>query len=289
MGNDASKPLCLSCGERCDVDAVATHKCLQCAYCGEKVVLQDAVWCPQRVPETAHKLVLVGAIGHGGKSSFIKRAARRTFSEHCRATIGADFETCTVTLNDAFGSVPVRAHVQLWDVSSGPCQAQFAPDYHMYLRGASAVIVCCDVTEPKTHERMSRWVDEARRHVPDAAVVLIGNKADLPHDAASFAQWADGFVARHNLLGWFPTSAKTALNVERVLDCVLRSVLRKELELLQSGSSFAALREEVNKEARQVVLLLLMVRKHRSQQPACPFSWLPKDVGELSYRSFFNC
>ncbi len=50
----------------------------------------------------------------------------------------------------------------------------------MHYTHADAFLVCFAVDNPESYENLrSKWVPEVRRYRPDAALILVGTKADL--------------------------------------------------------------------------------------------------------------
>ncbi len=173
----------------------------------------------------------------------------------------------------ADGRIPMRVTVQLWDVAG---QERFSDTHRAYFRCAHAAIISCDVTRPFTHDAMEKWISSLREYAPEAIAVMVANKADLMYDEEAFALWADHFVERHSLLCWFPVSAKTGFNVNKVVDFLARRLSERYVERMYN----------VIENARKAVLLLLMVKKFRPNLRTCPFTWLPGDVGAFPC-SFF--
>lgn len=70
-----------------------------------------------------------------------------------------------------------KTHVkfQLWDTAG---QDKFRSLTAMYYRGATAVVICYDVTRPTTLQDARLWHEEFGRTEQDASIILVGNKAE---------------------------------------------------------------------------------------------------------------
>ncbi|XP_050034375.1 uncharacterized protein [Dermacentor andersoni] len=116
------------------------------------------------------KVVLLGALGVG-KTSIITRYSQKKFVSTTSPTIGASFTTLRVNVGNA------RVRIQLWDTAG---QERFRAMAPLYYRKANAAILAYDITSPSSYEAMKQWVNELRRNVEEAIVlVLVGNKSDL--------------------------------------------------------------------------------------------------------------
>ena len=70
-----------------------------------------------------------------------------------------------------------------------------------------------DTTDAETFKKMGQWVKELKSYLPnEIPIIIAGNKADLGTKAVDEEQ-VKAF-ARQNVSQYFPTSAKTGLNVE---------------------------------------------------------------------------
>lgn len=84
-----------------------------------------------------------------GKSSLLLRFCNNTFSELYDPTIGIEFGSKTVELENK-----KRIKLQIWD-SSG--QERFRAIISSYYRGAHAVILMYDTTNRESFEKIERY------------------------------------------------------------------------------------------------------------------------------------
>ncbi|KAK7197585.1 small GTP binding protein rab6-like protein [Novymonas esmeraldas] len=117
-----------------------------------------------------HKLVLLGDQSVG-KTSIIARFMYDTFDEQYQPTIGIDFFSKTIHLED---DRDVRLH--LWDTAG---QERFHSLIPSYIRNSAATVVVYDITSRTSFFNAFKWIDEVRAESGDAVVVmLVGNKID---------------------------------------------------------------------------------------------------------------
>ncbi|GJN18127.1 hypothetical protein PR202_gb05254 [Eleusine coracana subsp. coracana] len=160
------------------------------------------------------KVVLIGDSGVG-KSNLLSRFARDEFSLETRSTIGVEFATKTVQVDDKL----VKA--QIWDTAG---QERYRAITSAYYRGAVGALVVYDVTRRITFENAERWLRELRDHTDaNIVVMLVGNKADLRHLRAVPPEDARAFAERHGTFS-METSALDATNVEQAFAEVLRQI-----------------------------------------------------------------
>jgi Ras-related protein Rab-18 len=118
-------------------------------------------------------------------------------------TIGVDFQTIEVDLKGQ----PIKLTV--WDLAG---QERFAPFRDSFYKGARAVALVFDVHDRSSFEDLPQWLQEAQGVVPEAYVVVNGNKTDLPRVVAS--QEGKAFAASINA-AYVETSAKTGEGVQQ--------------------------------------------------------------------------
>eukprot|EP00004_Rigifila_ramosa_P022731 TRINITY_DN6261_c0_g1_i1.p1 TRINITY_DN6261_c0_g1~~TRINITY_DN6261_c0_g1_i1.p1 ORF type:complete len:783 (+),score=194.67 TRINITY_DN6261_c0_g1_i1:3-2351(+) len=122
------------------------------------------------------KCVAVGESGVG-KSSLLAGYIGQPFDDARPKSVGVEFFMRTIEVRDK------TVKLQLWDMSGDP---RFGSLVNVYLRGAPAVFLVFDLTQPETLEQLAtRWLPLIRQCAdPDILLVLIGAKSDLP-DATS--------------------------------------------------------------------------------------------------------
>eukprot|EP00518_Triparma_eleuthera_P001573 CAMPEP_0182457058 /NCGR_PEP_ID=MMETSP1319-20130603/2727_1 /TAXON_ID=172717 /ORGANISM="Bolidomonas pacifica, Strain RCC208" /LENGTH=168 /DNA_ID=CAMNT_0024655445 /DNA_START=379 /DNA_END=881 /DNA_ORIENTATION=+ len=117
-----------------------------------------------------YKLVFLGDQSTG-KTSIITRFMYDTFDRSYAATIGIDFLSKSMHLDDR------TVRLQLWDTAG---QERFRSLIPSYIRDSSVAIVVYDTTNRSTFLNVSRWVSDVRgERGGDVVVVLVGNKTDL--------------------------------------------------------------------------------------------------------------
>ena len=159
------------------------------------------------------KVIVVGDAATG-KTAVTMRWATGTFSESYRMTIGVDF---AVKIVEADGK---KVKLSVWDTAG---QERFSHIRPMYFRGARGGLIVFDVTNRKSFENVSHWLEEVNNHCENIPLLLVGNKIDL-EDQREVSSEEGKVLAKKLGLPFFETSAKTG---ELVTKCF--TLLAKEM------------------------------------------------------------
>lgn len=167
----------------------------------------------------ANNLIIVVLIGDSGvgKSNILGRFTRNEFNLDSKSTIGVEFATRTVNVDDK----TIKA--QIWDTAG---QERYRAITSAYYRGAVGALLMYDISKGDSYENVSRWLTELREHAdPQIVIMLVGNKSDLKHLRAVPTEEAKAFAAENNLL-FIETSALDASNVELAFQNILTEIYR---------------------------------------------------------------
>jgi len=124
-------------------------------------------------PLRKFKLVFLGEQSVG-KTSLITRFMYDSFDNTYQATIGIDFLSKTMYLEDR------TVRLQIWDTAG---QERFRSLIPSYIRDSTVAIVVYDITNANTFLQTSKWIDDVRAaRGTDVIIMLVGNKTDLSDD-----------------------------------------------------------------------------------------------------------
>lgn len=185
---------------------------------------------------TKYKIVFLGEQGVG-KTSLITRFMYDTFDDHYQATIGIDFLSKTMYLDDK------TIRLQLWDTAG---QERFRSLIPSYIRDSRVAIVVYDITKKKSFEFIDKWIEDVKNERGEENVILciVGNKSDLADERQVSTE--DG-EAKAKLLGakiFMETSTKAGHNVKNLFKKIAKS-----LPEFQEGQHAGALEGSNQKEA----------------------------------------
>ncbi|KAM9893862.1 hypothetical protein OXX80_000577 [Metschnikowia pulcherrima] len=163
-----------------------------------------------------YKIVFLGDQSVG-KTSLITRFMYDTFDDQYAATIGIDFLSKTMYLED---NKTVR--LQLWDTAG---QERFRSLIPSYIRDSHVAVVCYDITSKKSFTSLEKWINDVRmERGEDVIVVLVGNKSDLNAKRQVSSEEAEKFCTEVGAKFFIETSTKANHNVKllfkRIASCL---------------------------------------------------------------------
>lgn len=170
------------------------------------------------------KVIILGDSGVG-KTSLMNQYVNKKFSASYKATIGADFLTKEVMVDDR------RVTMQLWDTAG---QERFQSLGVAFYRGADCCVLVYDVNNAKSFDMLDSWRDEfliqASPNFPESfPFVVLGNKIDVEESKRAISQKrAMAFCQSKGNIPYFETSAKEAINVEQAFEVIARNALAQE-------------------------------------------------------------
>jgi Ras-related protein Rab-7A len=171
------------------------------------------------------KVIILGDSGVG-KTSLMNQYVNKKFSNQYKATIGADFLTKEVMVDDRLVTM------QIWDTAG---QERFQSLGVAFYRGADCCVLVFDVNVAKTFENLDSWRDEfliqaAPRDPDNFPFVVIGNKIDLENQRVVSTKRLQAWCQAKGNIPNFETSAKEAINVEQAFQTIAKNALKQESE-----------------------------------------------------------
>ncbi|XP_048744936.1 ras-related protein Rab6 isoform X1 [Saccostrea cucullata] len=157
-------------------------------------------------PLRKFKLVFLGEQSVG-KTSLITRFMYDSFDNTYQATIGIDFLSKTMYLEDR------TIRLQLWDTAG---QERFRSLIPSYIRDSSVAVVVYDITNANSFQQTSKWIDDVRtERGSDVIIMLVGNKTDLS-DKRQITTEEGERKAKELSVMFIETSAKAGYNVKQL-------------------------------------------------------------------------
>ena len=148
----------------------------------------------------------------------------KRFSAQYKATIGADFLTKEVMIDDKLVTL------QIWDTAG---QERFQSLGVAFYRGADCCVLVYDLTNSKSFESMESWREEFLsqanpRDSDNFPFVMLGNKLDRETERKVATEKAKQWAREKNNMPTFETSAKDSVNVEDAFQHIARTALSQE-------------------------------------------------------------
>jgi len=170
------------------------------------------------------KVIILGDSGVG-KTSLFNKFINDKFSKQYQATIGADFLTKEIVIDDKLVTM------QIWDTAG---QERFQSLGVAFYRGADACMLVYDITDQKSFDSLDTWMTEfinqaSPKNAKEFPFVILGNKADLAKTKRQVQEAkALAFCKGKNEVPFYETSAKDNINVEQAFHTVARNALQRE-------------------------------------------------------------
>eukprot|EP01127_Copromyxa_protea_P008000 TRINITY_DN1819_c0_g1_i4.p2 TRINITY_DN1819_c0_g1~~TRINITY_DN1819_c0_g1_i4.p2 ORF type:complete len:220 (-),score=33.86 TRINITY_DN1819_c0_g1_i4:2165-2824(-) len=153
-----------------------------------------------------YKLVFLGEQSVG-KTSIITRFMYDTFDSSYQPTIGIDFLSYPMFLQDK------TVRLQVWDTAGQERFRSLAPSY---IRDSSVAIICYDICNRESFENTIKWIEDVRNERgKDVIMALVGNKVDL--DDLRVVAYSEGQARAkdHNIM-FTECSAKEGTNIKEL-------------------------------------------------------------------------
>jgi len=168
------------------------------------------------------KVIILGDSGVG-KTSLMNQYVNSKFSKQYKATIGADFLTKEITIEDK------AVTLQIWDTAG---QERFQSLGTAFYRGADCCVLVYDITDGKSFDSLSGWAEEflvqaAPQSPSEFPFVVIGNKVDMEGNRAVLNSRADNWCNSKNY-PLFEASAKESTNVDAAFRQIAENALARE-------------------------------------------------------------
>ncbi|CDS36595.1 RAB6A member RAS oncolocus tag family [Echinococcus multilocularis] len=169
-------------------------------------------------PLRKFKLVFLGEQSVG-KTSLITRFMYETFDSVYQATIGIDFLSKTMYLEDR------TIRLQLWDTAG---QERFRSLIPSYIRDSSVAVVVYDICMRESFSQTTKWIDDVRNERGnDVIIMLVGNKTDLADKRKVTTEEGERLAKELNVM-FVETSAKAGYNVKNLFRRIATELLKKE-------------------------------------------------------------
>ena len=146
-----------------------------------------------------YKLIFLGDQSVG-KSCILNRFLNDTFIEDYQATIGLDFQSKNVQIDNQ------DIHLLLYDTAG---QEKFRSLIPMYTRDANIILLVYDITSKESFNNLSQWLkDLTNININEVILCIVGNKIDLNEKREVEFDEGKKFAEEHDFI-FNEISAKT--------------------------------------------------------------------------------
>ena len=157
--------------------------------------------------DLSFKLIVIGD-GGVGKSCLTNYAVKNIFDEAYNATVGFEFFTFNVKVNDKV------VKLQIWDTCGQELYRSLITNFY---RNSSLAIIVYAINSRESFKNIDMWLKELRTNSsPDTKVILIGNKIDLEEERQIKTEEGKAFAKENNLTNFMEASAKSGFNCQNI-------------------------------------------------------------------------
>jgi small GTP-binding protein len=155
-----------------------------------------------------------------GKNSLIRRFVDRQFSDEYLTTVGVKLSQKTIEFQGVNPSDKLKIRLLIWNVTGHHKFKAIAPTY---LRSSIGAVAVADITRPETLERLPEHIHRFSTINPKGFILVALNKWDLIEQEKQEKIIQDKTLP--NVLGLYPTSAKTGLGVDEIFLQTAKQIL----------------------------------------------------------------
>ena len=169
-------------------------------------------------PSNIFKILTIGESGVG-KTCILRRFVEDKFLKNHLATIGIDFKTKTLNINNQ------EIKLKIWDTAG---QERFRNKTTQYYKGADGIVLVYDITEEASFDKIKDWMDQilSNTNKDEICLILLGNKCDIEKRSISYEQGKT--LANELQVNFFETSAQTGQNIKDAFETLTADIMKKK-------------------------------------------------------------
>ena len=158
--------------------------------------------------DLSFKMIVIGDSGVG-KSCLTTKAVKNTFEEFYQATIGFEFLTFNLKMNETV------VKLQIWDTCGQEVYRSLISNFY---RNSSLAVLLYAIDNRDSFINVDNWLKELKGQAnPDVKIMIVGNKCDLEDERKVSIEEGKEFKEKNNLNYFMEASAKTGFNAKNVL------------------------------------------------------------------------
>ena len=169
-------------------------------------------------PSITFKILTIGESGVG-KTCILRRFVENKFLKNHLATIGIDFKTKTLNINNQ------EIKLKIWDTAG---QERFRNITTQYYKGADGIVLVYDVIDEASYEKIKDWMDQilSNTQKDEIGLVLLGNKCDVEPRNVTEEQGLK--LAEELKIIYFETSALTGQGIKEAFEQLTIDIMKKK-------------------------------------------------------------
>ena len=177
--------------------------------------------------DLSFKIIVIGDSGVG-KSCLTSKAVKNMFIEFYQATIGFEFLTYNLKMNDTI------VKLQIWDTCGQEVYRSLISNFY---RNSSLAILIYAINNKESFNNIENWLKDLKNEATkDIRIMLIGNKCDLENERVISKDEGENFKDENNIDCFMETSAKTGVNAKNCIHEAAKILYRDYLNNKIKGS-----------------------------------------------------
>ena len=181
--------------------------------------------------DISFKIIVIGD-SCVGKSCLTTQAVRNNFEEFYTATIGFEFLTFNMRINNKV------LKLQIWDTCGQEVYKSLISNFY---RNSSLALILYAINNLDSFKHAETWLHDLKAQAnPNVKVFLVGNKSDLEDERKVSKEEGERFKEEKHLDRFFETSAKTGENARNALLEAAKMLYKdylKNKEILAKGGN----------------------------------------------------
>ncbi|MFW9881021.1 MAG: Rab family GTPase [Candidatus Thorarchaeota archaeon] len=184
------------------------------------------------------KILVLGAPGVG-KTTLINNYSDKPFQENTASKVGVNFFIKYEIIDGH------KYTMQFWDFLD---EEKFGSLHTLYYKGASAIFLIFDLSEPNTFDYIKKYLSKVRKEgqLTQCPTLLIGNKLDLvlSEDKIDREMYYE-FVRQEGLLGYIETSMNNLESIIKEIPKIIQGNLKKnyQVKFLVNSNEFKEIKK----------------------------------------------
>ena len=171
--------------------------------------------------DLSFKMIIIGDPGVG-KSCLTKQARDNIFDEAYSATVGFEFITLTLKLDNKV------VKLQIWDTCGQEIYRSLISSFY---RNATLAMIVYAIDSRKSFSHINSWLKDVQLlSNPDIKIFLIGNKKDLESNREINTDEAKQFANKNGINYFNETSAKNGFNAKEVFIRAAKELYLEQLK-----------------------------------------------------------
>ena len=169
-------------------------------------------------PSVTFKILTIGESGVG-KTCILRRFVENKFLKNHLATIGIDFKTKTLNINNQV------IKLKIWDTAG---QERFRNITTQYYKGADGIVLVYDVTDESSYEKIRDWMEQilSNTQQEEIGLVLMGNKCDM--EPRNVTEEMGKKMAEELKIDYYETSALNGQGIKEAFEGLTRDIMKKK-------------------------------------------------------------